>query len=247
MLYLIGMGLNANQLTREALQAISKCSKVYLESYTSRLAQGTHAELSRLFKQKVHLLNRSAVEEDASELMAEAKKKNIAVIVIGNPLFATTHDGFISLAKKKKVKHEIIIGIGIQDYLGVTGLNPYKFGRVVTLVKPQPHFSPESFFDQLMENKEMGLHTLCLLDIQAADDYLMSIPEAILLLEEIGKKRGINFVDWLGVGLAGMGGKKAMVVKDSFANLKKKKWMAFPQCLVVAGTLSPMEMDHWRE
>lgn len=245
MFYLIGMGLNQNQLTREALQVIAKCSRIYLESYTSRLASGTIPELSKLVKKKIKILDRSSVEENAVELMKEAKKKNVAVLVIGNPLFATTHDGLITLAKQKKVKCEIVVGIGIQDYLGLTELNPYKFGRVVTLVKPQPQFAPESFFDQLMENKKMGLHTLCLLDIQSAQNYLMAVPEAIALIESIAAKRNVSTQDWLAAGMMGMGNKKGKVIRGTFLELKKKKWTLFPQCLVVAGQLNEMEKEQW--
>jgi len=34
MLYLIGLGLNENGISRNGLNVVSKCKKVYLENYT---------------------------------------------------------------------------------------------------------------------------------------------------------------------------------------------------------------------
>ncbi|KKM86908.1 hypothetical protein LCGC14_1274180 [marine sediment metagenome] len=37
MLYLIGLGLNEKGISLEGLEAVKKCEKVYLESYTAEI------------------------------------------------------------------------------------------------------------------------------------------------------------------------------------------------------------------
>lgn len=48
MLYLIGLGLgDAADITVKGLQAVKRCSRVYLEAYTSILTVGKEALVSR--------------------------------------------------------------------------------------------------------------------------------------------------------------------------------------------------------
>ena len=68
MLYLVGLGLSDEKdVTVKGLEAIKKCKKLYLESYTSKL-QCSLADLEKLYGQKVHLANREFVES-ASQLL----------------------------------------------------------------------------------------------------------------------------------------------------------------------------------
>ena len=75
MLYLIGIGLKPEHLTLEALNAIKKCKKIYLEAYTSKYAEGSVKELEKIIGAKLVELGRKAVEEGFESALTEAKKR----------------------------------------------------------------------------------------------------------------------------------------------------------------------------
>ena len=244
MLNLIGIGLNDRQLTLEALDAIKKSSAVFVEAYTSRYASGTIQSLEKKLKKKIKFLDRAGVEENLTEVILLAKKKNVSLLVVGNSLFATTHDGVLNACREKKVKCNVIPGIGIVDYLGLSGLSPYKFGRVVTIVSPKPNFSPESFFDQLVENQKLGLHTLCLLDLDVMKNKFMTIAQAIEVLQSIAKKRSVTIDAWAGIALVGLGNSKSQIVAGSLLTLAKKNFKLVPQSLIIVGNMNSIEQSN---
>ncbi len=246
MLYLIGTGLLPNQLTFEALKAGQHCDELYLEYYTSRFSDSTVNELEKKFnvKKKIAVLNRSEVENKISDIVFRARKKNIGLLVIGNPLFATTHIEFLLQAKKQNVKIKVVPGISVPDLVSLSGLDAYKFGRIATVVFPQKNFAPESFFDFITANHQTGLHSLCLLDIQSETEKMMATPQAVEILEAIAKKRN---ADWFFktplIALCGLGNKNQKIAVENSGELKKKKFELFPQSLIVCGALNDKETE----
>ena len=90
MLALIGIGLaEPGDVTVKGYNIAKQSDKIYLESYTSKLAC-SHEELEKFYGKKILLANRTFVE-DGKQLLEEAKKENVALLVIGDPLCATTH------------------------------------------------------------------------------------------------------------------------------------------------------------
>lgn len=247
MFYLIGIGLNPNQITLEALEAIKKSNQVFIEAYTSQYAEGSIQLLEKKVKKKIKPLFRDGVEEQLSVIVKQAKNKNIALLIVGNPLFATTHDGVIQTCKEKKVKCKVIPGISIQDYIGLTGLSPYKFGRTITIVSPKLNFAPESFFEQLMNNQQQGLHTLCLLDLDVAKKEFMNINQAISLLEKIAEKKLINISELTGIALIGLGNEKGKILSGKLKELKQLSFKIVPQSLIIAGKMNPVEQTQVEE
>ncbi len=103
MLYLIGLGLaDEKDITFKGLEAVKKCKMLYLESYTSRLSCSKEA-LEKFYGKKIQLANREFVE-NAEQLLKEAKAENVALLVIGDPLCATTHWDILQRAKEQKIK-----------------------------------------------------------------------------------------------------------------------------------------------
>ena len=70
MLYLIGLGLNEKGITIEGLEAIKKCNKIYLESYTIDFPYEIK-KLEKIINKKIITLKREDVEGDF--LIKEAK------------------------------------------------------------------------------------------------------------------------------------------------------------------------------
>ena len=94
-----------------------------------------------------------------------AKKENVALLVYGSPLSATTHISLINSCKSKKIKYKILHAGSIFDAVAESGLQLYKFGKTTSLPKWQENFTPTSYLDIIKENQKIGAHTLLLIDI----------------------------------------------------------------------------------
>src|SRR3990172_6178190 len=136
MLYLIGLGLGWKDLSMKALEALSACQEVYLETYTS-VADFSSLQLQRLLGKPVHELDRKQVEEDLI-ILEEAEVKNVALLVYGDPLAATTHQEIIQLAKKRDIKVNVVHAPSIFTVVAETGLSLYRFGKVTSITIPEP-------------------------------------------------------------------------------------------------------------
>ncbi len=248
MFYLIGIGLNPKQLTLEAKEAIEACSKAFFESYTSQYSEGNIAELEELTGKKFIELKREGIEQGFELILKGAKEEDIALLVFGNPLNATTHIQLLLDAKKLGVKAKVVAGLSIFDFLGKTGLDSYRFGRTCTIVFPRENYAPESFYEIIEKNHATGLHTLCLLDIDAENGNFMSVSEAIGILEKIEKKQGKQLLQKaVLVGLYGLGGSSEKIKAGTLNELRRSSYAGFPQSLVVAGELNEKEEEALRE
>ncbi len=164
--YLIGLGLNENSLTIEALKALKECSKIYLESYTIDFPYDLKILENKLGR-KIIKLNREEVEKE--EFLKEAKNHDIALLVYGSPLSATTHYSLISRCNKEGMKYKVVYNGSIFDAVAETGLQLYKFGRTASMPKwssnGKTRYEPESFADVIKDNLKIKAHTLVLVDI----------------------------------------------------------------------------------
>ena len=241
MFYLIGIGLKPEQLTVEAISALKKCDKVFLERYTSEFSDGNLEELEALIGKQVKELDRPSVETGFSKRLAEAGQKNIALLIVGNPLFATTHIQLLIDAEKLGVQWSVVPGISVQNYLGKTGLYAYKFGGTVSIVSPSENYKPESFYDKIIENVNAGLHTLCLLGITPTKK--MSPRDALTHLLEIeAKRKGKTLREARVVVMAGLGSEEEKIVSGKAERIL---WQEFPlpASIVVCAELSEKEKE----
>ncbi|MEK6821406.1 MAG: diphthine synthase [archaeon] len=243
MFYLIGIGLNPRQLTLEALHAIQRCSRVYVETYTSKYSEGNVEELEHVLHQKVIPRNREEVENGMKEMTEHARHESVALLVFGNPLSATTHHSLLMECVNQRVPYQVIPGISIFNYRGICGLDEYRFGRTCTFVFPQDGYEPLSPFDTIVANQKSGLHTHCLFDLHPEKQRFMTVPEAIEFIHHAAAARDVNVNAWTGVGLAGMGNAHAIVDAGKLSELSKREWTVFPQSLIVVGELTPYERE----
>ncbi len=245
MLYLIGIGLKASHLTLEALECIKKCDQVFLEVYTSQYSEGFAKELKEITNRDIKEVNRKDVEEYFDSALLSANKNNIALLIFGNPLTATTHIQLLLDAKEQGIKWKIIPGISITNMIAESGLDEYKFGRTVTVCYHLPNFEPESFYDQIKENQKLNLHTLCLLDIKKdqTPQKMMNCMEGIEVIEKISKKRGEDN-KFLYIALIGMASEKQKIVVGKKAIFETKEIIQiFPQSLIITGKMNEKEIE----
>jgi diphthamide biosynthesis methyltransferase len=105
MLYLIGLGLNQENLNEESLKILKKSSKIYLEDYTVNFPYDLNKfinSLEKKTKKKIIKADREKVEN--LSIIKEAKDNDIILLIYGSPLTATTHISLIQEAKKEKIK-----------------------------------------------------------------------------------------------------------------------------------------------
>jgi len=162
MLYMIGLGLNVDGISKYGLYVAKKCKRIYLESYTVDLPY-SEGELKEVLGKKFILANREFVE--SLKIVDEARKLDIVLLVYGSPLTATTHISLIEEAKRCGVKYKIIYNASILDAVAETGLQLYKFGKVTSMPKWEKSFSPDSFIKIVQENQSISAHSLILMDI----------------------------------------------------------------------------------
>jgi diphthine methyl ester synthase len=63
----------------------------------------------------------------------------------------------------------VIHNASIMNAVGACGLQLYNFGQTVSLVFFTETWKPDSFYDRIAENAELGMHTLILLDIKVKE------------------------------------------------------------------------------
>ncbi len=171
-LFIIGLGLaDENDITVKGLRAIQSCSHVYLEAYTSILMVPDYQErLEKLYGKRVTLATREVVELQAEELIIQqSKSSNVAFLVVGDPLSATTHTDLILRAKTQGIAVKIIHNASIMTAIGSSGLQGYNFGQTVSIPFWSAGWKPDSWLERIGENLRIGCHTLALGDIKVRE------------------------------------------------------------------------------
>lgn len=156
MLYMIGLGLDNDEITQKGLDSLEKADKAYAEFYTNT----ANIDLEAL-PGEIEVLARKEVEQE-DKILEAAEEKDVAFLVSGDPLTATTHYDIKHRAEEKGLEVKVIHAPSIFTSIAETGLNVYKFGRTVTLPSEG---KPASIKKYVEKNDSIGLHTLVLLDI----------------------------------------------------------------------------------
>lgn len=164
-LLLVGMGMGRLEgMTHEALQAASAAEHRRYEAYT---ALWPEEELERLEARigAIQRVMRPEVEEP-DELLALASTSLVALLVVGDPLQATTHVDLQLRAAEAGVECRVFHGLSITTLVtGAVGLSNYKFGRQTTLTYPYGGWIATSPLEVVAVNWAQNLHTLALLDL----------------------------------------------------------------------------------
>ncbi|MFH1474131.1 MAG: diphthine synthase [Candidatus Aenigmatarchaeota archaeon] len=233
MLYLIGLGLNDERdLSLKAVEIAKKCD-CYAELYTS-VWQGSVEGLEEVIGKSVKLLKRKDMEENSEALVEEAKEKDIAIFVPGDPLSATTHIDLVYQAKLRKIPVKVIHNASIVSAVGEIGLQLYKFGKIATIPMSG---KMENVKKTVKGNKKLKLHTLLLLDIDRVVNINLRISDALKLLL---KAKLVKNLDNLAV-LSRAGG-ESEVFYDTVKNLMAKS-IDLPAVIVIPGRLHFREKD----
>jgi diphthine synthase len=237
-LTLVSIGINSHMdMSLKGVEAARQADRVYAEMYTMKMDTTLH-ELEELVGKPITPLPRGGMEEKGDELIKTAKEMDVAVLVGGDALSATTHISLLLDAKQEGVETEVIHGSSIFTSITDTGLSIYKFGKTVTV--PFPEKGPvDSVLRTLRENHEYGNHTLMLLDLDMAEDRYLSINDAIKRLFETEKFSR----DSLLIGVARLGSRFPTIKADTAEALSRYDFGNPPHALIAPGRLHFLEED----
>lgn len=244
-LYIIGIGLSTEKdISVKGLEIIRQCDTVYLENYTS-LLQCSILDLENLYGKKITLADRNITEQKEEQMVEEAKKKDVAFLVIGDPFSATTHIELFKSAREKKVPVKVIHNASVLTAVGITGLQLYKFGRTASIPFLEEHPHLETPYTVLKENQERGLHTLFLLDLKPEQNKFMTVNEALAIVEKIEERKKENLIkrDTLVVGCASLGSDNAVINAGPLEKIQNANFGKPPHCLIIPGKMHFMEEE----
>ncbi|XP_066388017.1 probable diphthine methyl ester synthase [Miscanthus floridulus] len=265
MMYIVGLGLgDERDITVRGLDAVRSCSKVYMEAYTSLLSLGLDpaalANLEKLYGKEITVADREMVEERVDQVLNEAADTDVAFLVVGDPFGATTHTDLVVRAKKMGVEVKVIHNASVMNAIGVCGLQLYRYGETISIPFFTDEWRPDSFYEKIQNNRKLGLHTLCLLDIRVKEPTweslargkkvyepprFMTVNTAISQLFEVEEARGGSAYgrDTLCIGVARLGSDDQKIVAGPMEKLLDVDFGPPLHCLIIVGETHPLEEE----
>lgn len=245
-LVFVGLGLHDEKgISLQGLEEAKTAEKAFIELYTSLLPDFSIERLEALTGKKVHVITRHDLEEENGKLILDAAEKGKTVFLVpGDPFIATTHVTLRIEAEKRGIKTRIIHGASIiSAIIGLSGLHNYKFGKTVTI--PFSENASETPYNVITQNKQLGLHTLCLLDIKTDQKRYLQINQALTQLLDVEQKRkmGTATPETVAVGIARAGSNAPALKADTIKNLLTFDFGEPPQSLIFPGELHFMEAE----
>ena len=164
-LLLIGMG--PGQLSAMSLEAVEAAKAADVRRYEAYTALWPRSELDALEAAvgSIEKVMRPEVEQPDA-LFELARTSLVALLVVGDPLQATTHVDLQLQAAEAGIECRVFHGVSITTLVtGAIGLSNYKFGRQTTLTYPYGGWVATSPLEVIATNLHQNLHTLALLDL----------------------------------------------------------------------------------
>ncbi|CAK9090904.1 Diphthine methyl ester synthase (Diphthamide biosynthesis methyltransferase) [Durusdinium trenchii] len=260
--YIIGLGLgDEKDITVNGLDAVRKCDKVFLEHYTSILGVDVD-KLEAFYGKEVTLADRDLVESGSEAILADAKDRDVALLIVGDPFGATTHTDMYLRAVQEGIEVRVMHNASIMNAVGSCGLQLYNYGQTVSIPLFQGNWKPDSFYDKIASNMKDNLHTLCLLDIKVKEPNIemletrgklvydppryMTVKEAceqLLYIEEEVRHSGVLSRETLCVGVARIGQADQKIVSGTLNDMLEVDMGPPLHSLVLCGAVHPLEED----
>ena len=257
-LWLIGIGPgDLDHMTERARGVARGCSKRYLEGYTAVLPPKEEGRLESVVGPWEKLMRDEV--EGAEELLASAREESVALLVVGDPMQATTHIDLEDRCVEQGIGFHVIPGLSATALaVSLSGMQSYRFGRQVTLPFTTSDYLPTSPLKMLCNNFENGLHSLVLLDLDPTGMGLekprpMSPAEAVGLLEKMAAQvvdeeeggRGLLEIpvkQWNGILLSDLGTEEERVLSGPLGDLSGQKG-GMVHAFILPAEFSGMEED----
>ena len=249
-LWLIGIGPgDLDHITERARRVARGCSKRYLEGYTAILPPTEEMRLESVVGPWEKLM-RDGVESPKS-MLDEARSGAVALLVVGDPMQATTHIDLEERCAEEGIDFHVIPGLTATALaVSLSGLQSYRFGRQVTIPFSDGDYLPTSPFEMICRNKEAGMHTLALLDLDPtgmgleqprpmtpseAVDHLVRMNEKVEDFDELVE-------EWGGLLLSDLGTEEERVISGSLGDISQMKG-GHIHALIIAAEFSGLEAE----
>lgn len=163
-LLLIGIGPGRlSGVTVEARDAAKAADVRRYEAYTAlwpedelRVLENAIGPIEKVMRPEVEL---------PDTLFELARSSLVALLIVGDPLQATTHVDLQLQANEAGIECRVYHGVSITTLIGAIGLSNYKFGRQTTLTYPYGGWVATSPLEAIAVNLHQNLHSLALLDL----------------------------------------------------------------------------------
>ncbi|KAA8923129.1 diphthine synthase [Thermoplasma sp.] len=190
MLNIIGVGLRGTgSITFDEFDALRTSDLVYIDQYTSIGQPGLVRKISAMIDRDIVPLTREEIENGS--ILPEAETKTVSLIVVGDPLMATTHNEIRYEAMSRGIPVRIFENASILNAaIGKAGIMVYKTAPPVSLPKVSDKFFPVSVIEKIKRNMDMGLHTPVLIDLE--DQENIPLHDALNSLLQMEKKKGYD-------------------------------------------------------
>lgn len=260
-LYIIGLGLgDERDVTVRGLEAIKSSSKVFLECYTSILSVDKE-RLESFYGKEIIIADRDFVECRADEIYEPAKDDDVSLLVVGDPVCATTHTDIMLRAFELDIKVELIHNASVMGAAGCCGLQLYNFGQTISIPFFDDNWRPTSFYKKIKYNRGGNMHTLCLLDIKVKEpDFeamkrgkIVYLPprymtvntasEQLIEAEEKENQGAYNPKSTLCVGLSRLGQKDQCIIAGTLEELKEQDFGSPLHCMIICGEVHDLELQ----
>jgi diphthine synthase len=257
-LWLIGIGPgDLGHITERAKSIARGCSKRYLEGYTAVLPSDQEERLEEVVGTWKRLMRPSV--ESPENLLDEAREEAVALLVVGDPMQATTHIDLEARCMEEGVGFEVVPGMSATALaVSLSGLQSYRFGRQVTLPYPYGEYLPTSPLEMIESNRSSGLHTLVLLDLDPTGmGFDLPTPmrpeQAVSILdrmaERVNKERDVSnptaVREWDGILLSDVGTSRQRVSSGSLNDVSKLEG-GYVHTLIIPSNMSDNEKDAFR-
>ena len=264
MLHLIGIGYKKEDITYEQLEVIKQSEQVFLEYYTS-FFQDSFEELEEFIGKKITVCDRDVIENKIEEtIISPAKKSDVSLLILGDPLVATTHTDLLLRCRKQDVETKVYHNISIANLITDTGLQFYKFGKITSIPFFNKSFMPRTPFMVYHDNYKMGAHSLFLLDLNPSGDtaykgnekylkahdalqFLLDIPKLMVDEEEIEEKDSYCIDEEVNALICSrLGFNDATIVSGTIGELidyDKKHELKEPLSIIITGDLHEIESE----
>jgi diphthine synthase len=247
-LVFIGLGLyDEKDISLRGLEELREADTVFAEFYTSLMPGLSIQKLEEMLGKEVRVVSRRVLEEEDGQIIFEAAKKGKAAFLVqGDPMIATTHVDLRISAEKRGIRTRVVHGASVVSAVrGISGLQNYKFGKAVTIPFSEEGFVSETPYNVILENKKMGLHTMCYLDIKAEEQRYLTVNEVLQTLLELEKQRKEQVATprTLVIGVARAGSPQPVVKAGYLEEVINYDFGAPPHTLIFPGKLHFMEAE----
>ena len=257
-LWLIGLGPgDLGLMTADAIEHARACEHRFLEGYTATLPSDQESQLESLIGPWQRAM-RPQVENPA-EILALAQTSPVALLVVGDPMQATTHIDLEAHCDEQSIEFSVIPGLSATSLaVSLSGLQSYRFGRQVTLPFAYGDYLPTSPLELIDANYRSDLHTLVLLDLDPTgmgvdQPQPMSPFQAVELLQKMAERlaeregetrdsMSTPIAQWDSILLSDLGTPDQRVVSGHLGDIAKVEGGRI-HCLILPAEFSGLERE----